>query len=102
MDRTAPSGETLRSTFYTQQQLCKELPGVTMRKLAYWRSLRIGPKWARIGREIIYLRESVAAWLRANEITIEREPTRKPRIKKNELTIEREPARSRRGQRRAG
>jgi hypothetical protein len=79
----APSSEssetTLRSTFFTQQQLCQELPKVTMRKLAYWRANRIGPKWSRIGREIIYFRDSVESYLRANEIKIEREPTRNPR-----------------------
>jgi hypothetical protein len=73
----APSSEssetTLRSTFFTQQQLCQELPKVTMRKLAYWRANRIGPKWSRVGREIIYFRDSVESYLRGNEINIERE-----------------------------
>jgi hypothetical protein len=66
----APS---LRDSYLTERQLAKELPKGTVRKLRDWRRLRIGPPWLKVGREVVYLRESVEEWLRANELVVTRE-----------------------------
>jgi hypothetical protein len=63
----------LRDSFLSEEQLARELPNCNVRKLRNWRRLRTGPKWLRVGRAVIYLRASVEAWMRENEIAISRE-----------------------------
>ena len=63
----------LRDTYFTEKELADQLPKGSVRKLRGWRSLRIGPKWFRVGREVCYLRSSVEEWMRENEIAISRE-----------------------------
>lgn len=33
------------------------------RTLRYWRAQGIGPKWAKLGRRIVYRRSDVQAWI---------------------------------------
>ena len=37
------------------------------RTLALWRQLRKGPAWTRNGKEILYRRDAIPEYLRANE-----------------------------------
>jgi hypothetical protein len=69
----APTKSPLRDSYFTEAKLAKELPKCTVRKLRTWRRLRLGPKWLKIGREVVYLRESVEEWMRANELIVTRE-----------------------------
>jgi hypothetical protein len=68
----APTNLPLHDTYLTERQLAEELPDGSVRKLRRWRSLRLGPKWLRIGRAVVYLRSSVDEWLRSSELMIER------------------------------
>jgi len=70
---TTPTPTDLRSTYFTEKQLAKELPKCSVRKLRTWRSLRIGPPPLKIGREVVYLRDAVLQWMRENQILILRE-----------------------------
>jgi hypothetical protein len=69
----APTNPPLHHSYLTEKQLAAELPKCTVRKLRRWRDLRIGPRWLRVGREVIYLRSSVDEWLHENEIAVARE-----------------------------
>lgn len=31
--------------------------------LAYWRHIGKGPRWAKVGRRVVYRREDVVAWI---------------------------------------
>ena len=68
-----PTIPTIRDTYLTERELANQLPKGSVRKLRAWRALRIGPKWLRVGREVVYLKSSVESWLLANEIAVERE-----------------------------
>ena len=68
---TAPNPR-LRDTYYTENQLAKELPRCSVRKLRTWRNLRIGPPWTKIGREVVYLRDEAEQWMREKQILISR------------------------------
>jgi hypothetical protein len=63
----------LRDTYLTEKQLARQLPKCTVRKLRTWRNLRIGPKWLKIGREVVYLRSSVEEWMHTNELVVSRD-----------------------------
>jgi hypothetical protein len=43
------------STLLTEKQLVKDLPAgvVTLRKLRYWRAMRVGPPWSKVGRVVV-------------------------------------------------
>ena len=68
---TAPP--SLRDSYWTEKQLARELPNCSIRKLRSWRRLRLGPKWLKVGREVVYRRESVEEWMRTNELVVSRE-----------------------------
>jgi hypothetical protein len=70
---TPTTNPPLRESYFTEKELADQLPKGNVRKLRGWRSLRIGPKWFRVGREVCYLRSSVEEWMRENEIAISRE-----------------------------
>ena len=53
--------------YINETELAAEL-GHHPRTLARWRALREGPPHTRIGRKILYLRESVQFWLRPQEV----------------------------------
>lgn len=44
-----------------------EVAGVAVQTLRNWRVQRTGPPFTKIGREPVYLRESLLAWLKRNE-----------------------------------
>jgi hypothetical protein len=70
------SEKPLSSTLLTEKQLVKDLPAgvVTLRKLRYWRAMRVGPPWLKVGRVVVYERQCVADWIKRNELDLEREP----------------------------
>ena len=80
------SATPLGKLFLTESQLVKEFPrGVlTVRKLRYWRAMRTGPPWSRLGRTIVYEREAVADWIKRNQLNLQREqpPIRKRRARR--------------------
>lgn len=39
--------------------------GVPRGTLAYWRHIGTGPRWAKLGRRVVYRRADVAAWVEA-------------------------------------
>lgn len=65
----------LGKLFLTEAHLVKEFPpGVlTVRKLRYWRAMRIGMPWTKIGRTVVYERQSVLEFLKRNQLNLERE-----------------------------
>jgi hypothetical protein len=73
MEQTGSKNEAMaaRSIFDTEylspDSLAKNL-GVSVRTLARWHSLRTGPAITRVGRMILYRRESVSEWLRSCEL----------------------------------
>jgi len=52
--------------YITLQQLADEL-GIGIRTLARWRALGEGPPVTRLGRQLLYRRSSVEAWLTSLE-----------------------------------
>ncbi len=86
MSTLAQITPSLRDSILTESELAKELPKCSVRKLRAWRNLRIGPRWLRVGREVVYMRSSVLEWMRENEIAVAREQ-RRPR----KLVMEPEP-----------
>lgn len=60
--------------YLTDQELADEL-NKTRRALAIWRQQRRGPAWAKIGSTVVYPRDEVIAWLRAQV----QQPVRSPR-----------------------
>ncbi|MEM6410696.1 MAG: helix-turn-helix domain-containing protein [Pseudomonadota bacterium] len=58
-------GDALRGLL-TQKQVASQL-GVSLATLARWRRERRGPPRTVVGRQIYYRRDSLAAWLLAQE-----------------------------------
>ncbi len=50
----------------TRRALAREL-GVSVDTLARWETCRIGPPSIRVGRKVLYRRETVREWLREQE-----------------------------------
>ena len=48
--------------YLTQGELAKEL-GRSIRTIARWRSIGEGPPWVVLGRQVLFRKTSVAAWL---------------------------------------
>ena len=61
---STPTLNALLSLFFTQPELAREL-GVTRKTLDRWAAQNKGPAQTRLGRRIVYCKESVTAWLRA-------------------------------------
>jgi helix-turn-helix protein len=57
---------TLLDGFLTEEQAARELRR-NSRTLRRWRDLREGPPWVRLGRQVLYRREAVRAWLLSRE-----------------------------------
>jgi hypothetical protein len=60
--------------YLTEAELAVEL-NKTRRALAIWRGQRRGPAWAKIGATVVYPRDEVLAWVRAQV----RQPVRERR-----------------------
>jgi DNA-binding transcriptional MerR regulator len=54
----------LSTHFLTNAELAREL-GVPIATVRYWRYAGTGPKGAKIGRRVLYLRQDVEAWVSA-------------------------------------
>jgi len=61
--------------YLTPDPLAKSL-GVSFGTLARWHSLRTGPAITRVGRTILYRRQSVSEWLRSCELRARQDGTR--------------------------
>jgi hypothetical protein len=57
----------LLEEWMSRDDLAAEL-GVTTDTLQNWQTRRVGPPCARIGRKVLYRREAVREWLRAQEM----------------------------------
>jgi hypothetical protein len=57
-----PKATTVLDGYMTEEELAEEI-GRGVRTLARWRALGEGPKFVRIGRQLLYRRESVRAWI---------------------------------------
>jgi hypothetical protein len=65
MDTKSPAPRSaLLQNYLSEKSLATEL-AVTVRTLARWRDLRIGPPYSRYGREVAYSIDAVRAWLAA-------------------------------------
>jgi predicted DNA-binding transcriptional regulator AlpA len=64
----APQEKPLLAGFLTQPQLIRELD-ITKRTFQRWEQQRCGPPRVTLGggRTVLYARDSVLAWIRANE-----------------------------------
>jgi hypothetical protein len=58
--------KAILSDYVAEADLAKEL-NVTVRTLARWRALRIGPDPTKIGRRVYYSPEARARWLQSRE-----------------------------------
>jgi hypothetical protein len=78
---SAPEREPLLAGFMTQPELLDELNKVIKvdkRTFQRWEQMRVGPPRVTLGRgrTILYARDSVLAWLRANESRFQRSRSR--------------------------
>ena len=64
--------------YLTAESLAKNL-GVSVRTLARWHALRTGPAMTRVGRMVLYRRESVSEWLRSCELRAREDSRRRGR-----------------------
>ncbi len=55
-----------RPDVLTVEQLALEL-GVGLRTVFRWQALRVGPPSAKVGKQRLFLRDDVIAWLRSNQ-----------------------------------
>lgn len=62
---TEPSGSLL-ADYWTTKQTARELR-IAPRTLVHWHSLKCGPPRVKVGRQWLYRRAAVAAWLESNE-----------------------------------
>ena len=64
----APEGQPLNllADWISREQLAGEL-GLACDTLARWEARQLGPPCTRIGRKVLYRRETVRAWLLAQE-----------------------------------
>jgi hypothetical protein len=56
----------MHSQYLGPVQVTDHYPGITADRLARWRWARTGPRYSKVGRQILYLREDVEAFLIAN------------------------------------
>ena len=61
-----PSVKPMLSDWMTRAELAAEL-GLTTETLSRWDARRVGPAPTRVGRKVLYRRETVRAWLLAQE-----------------------------------
>ncbi len=73
-----PASELL-SDYYTEDSLARALQ-VTVRTIRRWRKERTGPPVTRVGRRVIYSKDSVRAWLASREQPMPRERKRGRRM----------------------
>jgi hypothetical protein len=50
--------------YLSEEKLAAQL-GINLRTLRRWRDKRLGPRFIMKGRQLIYNRDDIAAWLRA-------------------------------------
>ncbi len=62
------NGESVLAEYMTRDELAEDLNRCA-RTLDRWHSLRIGPPRTMIGKRVLYRRQAVAEWLRAQEET---------------------------------
>ena len=68
----------LDQRFMTPEELCEFLKGrVTIKTLCQWRYLRRGPRFVKVGRNVLYPTDGVMEWLRENEINTMDAPRRR-------------------------
>mgnify|MGYP006271770963 CR=1 FL=1 len=66
LDMNGEDGDGVLREWMTRPELAREL-GVSAATLGRWGTRRIGPEFIRVGRQILYRRETVRAWLEAEE-----------------------------------
>lgn len=49
----------------------------TLRTLSKWRNQRRGPAWTKLGRQVMYRRDAIGAWLKDGEHQPARRPARR-------------------------
>lgn len=57
---------TILADYLPEDKFAEEM-GVSRRTAQRWRQERVGPAWTEIGKQILYRRDSVAAWLKSRE-----------------------------------
>lgn len=55
------------TTTHLKTTAVAELLGVSRRTLSRWHALRVGPARCKVGRTVLYRRDALEAWLKANE-----------------------------------
>lgn len=65
-DAVSPPPVGILADYIAEQDLAAQL-GVTVRALQLWRTQRRGPAWTKLGKKIVYRRQTVAEWMRAQE-----------------------------------
>ncbi len=54
------------SAYLSPLQVTEELPGITTRQLQRWRDEGRGPRYAKLGKSVVYRRADVDAWVANN------------------------------------
>ncbi|WP_428660479.1 helix-turn-helix domain-containing protein [Reyranella sp.] len=65
-DDSAPSNGGLLSDYMTTVETARELR-IGHRTLLRWHALKCGPPRVKVGRQFLYRREAIRAWLEAKE-----------------------------------
>jgi hypothetical protein len=65
-EKTGGTDMGLREEYYSPEELAGEIE-TTPDTLRNWRTARKGPPHVKVGRRVLYSRESVKAWLRQQE-----------------------------------
>lgn len=69
-------GEPILSGFVTPSLLASQL-GISVRTLARWHAMRIGPPRCSVGRLILYRADGVSQWLAERETRTSRDSVRR-------------------------
>jgi hypothetical protein len=62
-----PTAPAVLADYFTREELAPEL-GITVRTLARWDVLRIGPPKTKLGHKTLYKRTSVIEWIASREL----------------------------------
>lgn len=65
------AAQPILGEYMTRAELAKEL-SMSVDTLCRWATARVGPPCIKVGNRVLYSRERVKAWLKAQETTAER------------------------------
>jgi predicted DNA-binding transcriptional regulator AlpA len=52
--------------YLSPEQVCEMLPGITKSTLAQWRYMGAGPRYRKLGKSVVYVRQEVVDWVESS------------------------------------